>query len=77
MEIQEGIAIPKSANIFSNIGTVFSGLSHEDKILNLEKFLKDISQCEEISNTSLYRNFLETENLFCESRISRKNSNNK
>ena len=76
MEIQEGIAIPKSANIFSNIGTVFSGLSHENKILNLEKFLKDISQYDEINSTSLYRNFLETEHLFSELKISRKNSHN-
>ena len=76
MEIQEGIAIPKSANIFSNIGTVFSGLSHENKILNLEKFLKDISQYDEINSTSLYRNFFETEHLFSELKISRKNSHN-
>ena len=76
MEIQESIAIPKSANIFSNIGTVFSGLSHENKILNLEKFLKDISQYDEINSTSLYRNFFETEHLFSELKISRKNSHN-
>ena len=76
MEIQENIAIPKSANIFSNIGTVFSGLSHENKILNLEKFLKDISQYDEINSTSLYRNFFETEHLFSELKISRKNSHN-
>ena len=76
MEIQEGIAIPKSANIFSNIGTVFSGLSHENKIINLEKFLKDISQYDEINSTSLYRNFFETEHLFSELKISRKNSHN-
>ena len=76
MEIQEGIAIPNSANIFSNIGTVFSGLSHDNKILNLEKFLKDISSNEEINNTSLYRNFFETQNLYNEYKISRKNSNN-
>ena len=75
MEIQEGLAIPKSANIFSNIGTVFSGLSHENKILNLEKFLKDISQYDEINCTSLYRNFFETENLFSELRINRNSSN--
>ena len=74
MEIQEGITIPRSANIFSNIGTVFSGLSHEDKILNLERFLKDISFNENISNTSLYRNFFETERISNEIRISRKNS---
>ena len=76
MEIQEGIAIPNSANIFSNIGTVFSGLSHDNKILNLEKFLKDISSNEEINNTSLYRNFFETQNLYNEIKMSRKNSNN-
>ena len=75
MEIKEGITIPESSNIFSNIGTVFSGLSHEKKIINLEKFLKDISLNDEINSTPLYRNFLETENLFNELRIKRKNSN--
>ena len=74
MEIQEGISIPESANIFSNIGTVFSGLSHENKILNLEKFLKDISINDEINSTSLYRNFFETEHLYDNFRIVRKNS---
>ena len=76
MEIKEGITIPESSNIFSNIGTVFSGLSHDNKILNLEKFLKDISSNEEINNTSLYRNFFETQNLYNEIKMSRKNSNN-
>ena len=74
MEIKEGITIPESSNIFSNIGTVFSGLSHEKKILNLEKFLKDISLNDEINSTPLYRNFFETENLYNELRIKRKNS---
>ena len=80
MEIQEGIDIPKSANIFSNIGTVFSGLSHENKILNLEKFLKDISMNEEINNTSLYNNFFETENISSDVRMfikNKKSNNNK
>ena len=74
MEIQEGISIPESANIFSNIGTVFSGLSHENKIINLEKFLKDISMNDEINSTSLYRNFFETEHLYNDFKITRKNS---
>ena len=74
MEIQEGIDIPKSANIFSNIGTVFSGLSHENKILNLEKFLEDISMNEEINNTSLYNNFFETENISSDVRMFIKNN---
>ena len=74
MEVQEGISIPDSANIFSNIGTVFSGLSHENKILNLEKFLRDISMNEEINSTALFRNFFETHNLYTEVKISRKNS---
>ena len=74
LEVQEGITIPNSANIFSNIGTVFSGLSHENKITNLEQFLIDISLNDEINNTSFFRNFFETEKLNTELRIIRKDS---
>ena len=70
----QNIDISKSENIFSNIGTVFSWLSHENKILNLEKFLEDISMNEEINNTSLYKNFFETENISSDVRMFIKNN---
>ena len=48
-----GPPLPQSANIFSNISTLFSGLSHENKIIQLENFLKDVSVMEGI-NKSYY-----------------------
>ena len=61
---QIGKQLPQSANIFNNIGTVFSGLSHENKIIQLEKFLKDISEAERFNSSQLYQNFFEIEQLF-------------
>ena len=56
-----GIRLPDSANIFSNIGTLFSGLSHENKIIMLEKFLKEISETEGVNNSKLFFQFIELE----------------
>ena len=56
--------LPQSANIFNNIGTVFSGLSHENNIIQLEKFLKEISEVERFNSSQLYQNFFEIEQLF-------------
>ena len=72
---QGGPQLPKSANIFSNIGTLFSGLSHENKIIQLEKFLKDISETEGINSSTAYKNFFEIEHLLSESKVNRKNYN--
>ena len=54
---QGGPELPQSANIFSNIGSLFSGLSHENKIIQLEKFLKDITETDGINNSTAYKNF--------------------
>ena len=43
--------MPKSSNIFSNITALFSGLSHENKIIQLEKYLKDLTETPEINNS--------------------------
>ena len=74
MSNQGGPQLPESANIFSNIGTLFSSLSHENKIIQLEKFLKDISDIDGINNSSLYRNFFEIDQLFKEFKGSRNNN---
>ena len=74
MANQGGAPLPQSANIFSNIGTLFSGLSHENKIIQLEKFLKDISDVDKISGSSIYRNFFEIEQVFSEYKGSRNNN---
>ena len=72
---QIGKQLPQSANIFNNIGTVFSGLSHENKILHLEKFLKDISEAERFNSSQLYQNFFEIEQLFKQYTGSRNSAN--
>ena len=76
MSNQGGPQLPQSANIFSNIGTLFSGLSHENKIVQLEKFLKDISDIDRINTSTIYRNFFEIEQVFNEYKGSRNNNSN-
>ena len=69
-----GPQLPASANIFSSIGTLFSGLSHENKIIQLEKFLKDISESDGINSSSSYKTFFEIDQFYNEYRRKR-NSN--
>ena len=69
-----GLQLPPSANIFSSIGTLFSGLSHENKIVQLEKFLKDISESDGINSSAAYKNFFEIDQFFNEYR-GKRNSN--
>jgi hypothetical protein len=61
---ERGFELPQSAKIFKNIGTTFSNLSNENKIIELEKFLKDITKIDAISNSEPYKQFLEIERLF-------------
>ena len=61
---ERGLKLPESANIFQNIGKTFSNLSHENKIIQLEKFLKDITKIDEINNSEPYQHFLEIEKVF-------------
>ena len=57
-----GIQMPQSSNIFINFGnnTQFSNF-HENKIIQLEKFLKDLSKINMINTSKPYRKFLEFE----------------
>ena len=57
-----GIQMPQSSNIFINFGnnTTFSTF-HEKKIIQLEKFLKDLSEINVINTSKPYRKFLEFE----------------
>ena len=63
---KESFEMPESSNIFNNITALFSGLSHENKILQLEKFLKDLTETEGISNSKHLYCFLELNNLLDE-----------
>ena len=55
--------LPESSNIFNNITALFSGLSHENKILQLERFLKDLTETDEIINSKHLYCFLELNHL--------------
>ena len=58
-----GVAqLPTSANIFINFGNnnQFSSF-HENKIIQLEKFLKDLSEINNINTSKPFRKFLEFE----------------
>jgi hypothetical protein len=58
--------LPESANMFNNINALFSGLSHENKIFQLEKFLKDLVETEGINNYKHLYCFLELNHLIDE-----------
>jgi hypothetical protein len=56
------IQMPKSSNIFINFGNNNSLVSfHENKIFQLEKFLKDLSEINTINTSKPFRKFLEFE----------------
>ena len=59
----KGVAqMPPSANIFINFGNNNTSISfHENKILQLEKFLKDLSEINIINTSKPFRKFLEFE----------------
>ena len=61
---QENFDLPESSNIFSNITAMFSGLSHENKIIQLEKYLKDLTEVPEISNSKQLYFFLELNHIY-------------
>ena len=60
---KENFELPKSSNIFTNITAMFSGLSHENKIIQLEKYLKDLIETPEINNSKQLYFFLELNHL--------------
>ena len=57
-----GIQMPQSSNIFVNFGNTsqFSSF-HENKIIQLEKFLKELSEINMINTSKPFRKFLEFE----------------
>ena len=61
---QDNFELPKSSNIFSNITALFSGLSHENKIIQLEKYLKDLTEVPEINHSKQLYFFLELNHLY-------------
>ena len=61
---KENFELPESSNIISNITAMFSGLSHENKIIQLEKYLKDLTEVPEISNSKQLYFFLELNHLY-------------
>ena len=73
---KESFELPESSNIFNNITALFSGLSHENKILQLEKFLKDLTETEGINNSKHLYWFLELNHLIDENNSFITNNNN-
>ena len=63
---KNSITMPLSANIFINFGNNVSGSFYQNKIAQLEKFLKEIAEIEEINSSKTFRKFLELEQNFDE-----------
>ena len=64
------VNMPTSSDIFVNINGVGQISSfHENKILQLEKFIKDLAEIEVINKSKPFRKFLEFENFFDEEDI--------
>ena len=63
---KNSITMPLSANIFINFGNNFSGSFHQNKMQQLEKFVKEIAEIEEINTSKVFRKFLEIEQNFDE-----------
>ena len=72
---KENFELPESSNIFSNITQMFSGLSHENKILQLEKYLKDLIEMPEINNLKQLYFFLELNHLYENNKTNNKINN--
>ena len=66
--------LPESANIFNNITSLFSCLSHENKIIQLEKFLKDLTETDGINNSKHLYCFLELNHLIDDNNNNKKNN---
>ena len=60
------IKMPQSSNIFVNFGGSLNGSFHENKIQQLEKFIKDLSEIKIVSNSKIFKKFLEFDNNFDE-----------
>ena len=55
------VQMPPSANIFINFGNNSFGSFHENKIIQLEKFLKDLSEMSTLNTSKQFRKFIEFE----------------
>ena len=60
------LKMPPSSNIFVNFGGNLSGSFHENKIQQLEKFIKDLSEIKIVNNSKIFKKFLEFEQNFDE-----------
>ena len=60
------ITMPLSSNIFINFGSNFNGSFYQNKMQQLEKFIKEISEIEEINSSKIFRKFLEIDKNFDE-----------
>jgi len=57
--------LPESSKIFLNFNDKnFSNNFHENKIIQLEKFIRDLSQIDEINNSKVFLRFIEFENNY-------------
>ena len=63
---KNSITMPSSANIFTDFGSNKSGSFYQNKIIHMEKFLKEIAEIEEINSSKTFRKFLELEQNFDE-----------
>ena len=58
------IHMPPSSNIFVNFGGNFNGSFHENKIQQLERFIKDLAEIEVVSSSKVFTKFLEFDHYF-------------
>ena len=63
---KNSINMPLSSNIFVNFQNNISGSFYQNKIQQLEKFINEISQIEEINSSKIFRKFLELDQNFDE-----------
>ena len=56
--------MPPSSNIFVNFGGNFNGSFHENKIQQLERFIKDLAEIEVVSSSKVFTKFLEFDHYF-------------
>ena len=58
--------MPSSANIFVNFEDNCRGSFHENKIQQLEKFMKDLAEMEVVNSSKIFKKFLEFDQYFDE-----------
>ena len=58
--------MPPSSNIFVDFKGNLTGSFHENKIQQLEKFIKDLSEIDVVNNSKIFKKFLEFNQNFDE-----------